>query len=132
MASHDNNADVCGIVLYSLFFILVCARVRPFFVDGGRSLSSTDAIKLAFHLCLLGSSLLEIGKGYTCFPLWRNLYFQFAIVWVAAMTRFLRTGRRVFFQEHGKCSEQRTKRCSINTCTSYYRYCWYTTFACCP
>lgn len=63
MAPHDDNADVCGIVLYSLFFLLVCARVRPFFADGGgRALSSTDGIKLAFHLCLLASSLLEIGE----------------------------------------------------------------------
>lgn len=57
---HDYTADICGTVLYALFFMLVCARMRPFLVEG-RSLSSTDQIKLAFHVCLLGSSLLEIG-----------------------------------------------------------------------
>lgn len=60
--AHEYEADVCGIVLYTLFFALVLVRTRPFLVDG-RSLSSTDRIKLAFHLCLLGSSLLEIGEG---------------------------------------------------------------------
>lgn len=54
-----NQVDLCGIVLYSLFFMLVCVRVRPFFGEGG--LSPTDRIKLGFHFALLGSSLLELG-----------------------------------------------------------------------
>lgn len=58
---HD-PADVCGIVLYTSFFGLVCFRTLPFLADGC-SLSSTDRIKLAFHLCLVLSALLEIGEG---------------------------------------------------------------------
>ncbi|CAM9314223.1 unnamed protein product [Ectocarpus sp. 8 AP-2014] len=56
---HDYSADVCGIVLYTLFFGLVCIRTRPFLTDR-RSLSSTDRIKLAFHVCINTSALLEI------------------------------------------------------------------------
>ncbi|CAM9190641.1 unnamed protein product [Scytosiphon promiscuus] len=59
MAPHDYTADICGIVLYTLFFGLVCVRTQPFLKDG-RSLSSTDRIKLAFHLMLNLSNLLEI------------------------------------------------------------------------
>lgn len=62
MAQHDYTADICGIVLYTLFFGLVCVRTQPFLKDG-RSLSSTDRIKLAFHLCINLSNLLEIGEG---------------------------------------------------------------------
>lgn len=58
---HDYSADVCGIVLYTLFFGLVCVRTRPFLTDR-RSLSSTDRIKLAFHVCINTSALLEIGE----------------------------------------------------------------------
>eukprot|EP00752_Nemacystus_decipiens_P004084 g3738.t1 len=56
---HANRADLCGIFLYTLFFGLVCFRLQPFLVDW-RSLSSTDVIKLCFHVCLGLSSLLEI------------------------------------------------------------------------
>lgn len=56
-----DNVDVMGLVLYSLFLLLVCWRVRPFLV-GHESLSSTDCIKLGFHICLLGSALLELGE----------------------------------------------------------------------
>lgn len=58
---HANRADLCGIFLYTLFFGLVCFRVQPFLVDW-RSLSSTDVIKLCFHVCLALSALLEIGE----------------------------------------------------------------------
>lgn len=58
---HANRADLCGIFLYTLFFGLVSFRVQPFLVDW-RSLSSTDVIKLCFHVCLGLSALLEIGK----------------------------------------------------------------------
>lgn len=59
--AHANPADLCGIFLYTLFFGLVCFRVQPFLVDW-RSLSSTDMIKLFFHVCLGLSALLEIGE----------------------------------------------------------------------
>lgn len=62
--AHDYTADICGAVLYTLFLALVCARTRPF-LAGGQSLSSTDRIKLAFHLCLVASSLLDIGEKST-------------------------------------------------------------------
>lgn len=55
-----NEVDIVGIVLYMLFLLLVCWRVKPFFVE--ERLSSTDKIKLGFHTCLLGSSLLELGE----------------------------------------------------------------------
>lgn len=61
---HANRADLCGIFLYTLFFGLVCFRVQPFLVDW-RSLSSTDVIKLCFHVCLGLSALLEIGERHS-------------------------------------------------------------------
>lgn len=60
--AHDYTADICGAVLYAVFFAVVCVRTRPF-LAGGQPLSSTDRIKLAFHLCLVASSLLDIGEG---------------------------------------------------------------------
>lgn len=60
--AHDYTADICGAILYTLFFALVCVRTKPF-LAGGQSLSSTDGIKLAFHLCLVASSLLDIGES---------------------------------------------------------------------
>lgn len=60
-----NRADLCGIFLYTLFFGLVCFRIQPFLVEW-RSLSSTDMIKLCFHVCLGLSALLEIGKRCGC------------------------------------------------------------------
>lgn len=59
---HANRADLIGIFLYTLFFGLVCFRLQPFLVDW-RSLSSTDVIKLCFHVCLGLSALLEIGEN---------------------------------------------------------------------
>lgn len=60
-AAMADPPDLCGIFLYTLFFGLVCFRVQPFLVDW-RSLSSTDMIKLFFHVCLGLSALLEIGE----------------------------------------------------------------------
>lgn len=64
------EVDVIGLVLYAMFFVLVGFRVRPFFNSGQSAspLSSTDRLKLAFHICLMSSALLELG-AYHCMPL---------------------------------------------------------------
>lgn len=61
---YDYTPDICGAVLYTSFFFLCAARTRPFIIERV-SLTSTDRIKLAFHLSLIASSLLEIGTTFT-------------------------------------------------------------------
>lgn len=63
MAESD-EVDIVGIVLYSMFFLLVCWRVKPFFARH-EGLSQTDRLKLGFHACLLGSALLELGENHS-------------------------------------------------------------------
>ncbi|CAM9186311.1 unnamed protein product [Sphacelaria rigidula] len=81
MAEGD-EVDVVGIILYSMFFLLVCWRVKPFF---GRheGLSQTDRLKLGFHACLLGSALLELAHYAIALAKHRSVLSEFACHLVA-------------------------------------------------